>query len=190
MRRTALCTSVFQIKGPRGEILWGSYHKPQTFTAFDIPDTFPVRVNERRWAYAGGRQSSFFTLENLSSRTLHLKGNYNGAPVAVKLNPKAIHKLECRSTLPAGKEGRNTLRLFDGKKEILYVTRTFTPIKLLKVLPMSDIIWEGEALQLKISVNEKPTADVTVEYSPGKAVCTYKGESETIHYKVIPSPWK
>ena len=188
--RLAVAVAAFTPWNKQGEILWGSYHKPQTFTAFDIPDTFPVRVNERRWAYAGGRQSSFFTLENLSSRTLHLKGNYNGAPVAVKLNPKAIHKLECRSTLPAEKEGRNTLRLFDGKKEILYVTRTFTPIKLLKVLPMSDIIWEGEALKLKISVHEKPTADVTVEYSPGKAVCTYKGESETIHYKVIPSPWK
>ena len=147
-------------------------------------------MKERRWAYAGGMQSSFFTLENLSPRELNLKGTYNGAPLALKLKGKALYKLECRSSLPAEKEGNNTLQLFDGKKKILHVSRTFTPIRLLKVTAVSDILYEKEALQLKISVNEKPTESVNVTCFPGKAVCTYKGESVEIPYKTIPSPWR
>ena len=188
--RLAVAVGTFTPWNKQGDILWGRYHMPQTFTAFEIPDSFPVRVRERRWAYAGGMQSSFFTLENLTGKPLQLRGTYNGKALSVKLGPKAVHKLECRSSLPAEKEGRNTLRLFEGKREIVHVSRTFTPIKLLNVTPMSDIIYQGEPLQLKISVNEKPSEKVTVEYYPGKAVCSYKGETVEILYKTIPSPWR
>ena len=173
-----------------GEGVWGTYHQTGTFTSFEIPETYPVRVKECRWAYAGGMQSSYLTLENLSSAELKLKGTYNGAPVALKLKGNAVYKLECRSSLPAEKEGCNTLQLFNGKQQILHVSRTFTPIKLLKVTAVSDIIYEKEPLQLKISVNEKPTEAVNVVCFPGKAVCTYKGESVAIPYKTIPSPWR
>ena len=174
----------------QGEALWGEYHKPETFTLFDLPDSFPVKVKERRWAYAGGMQSSFITLENSTSRDLLLKGSYNGTPLTVNLKARAVRELECRGDLPAGKEGRNTLSLSEGGRELVHVSRIFTPVKLLHAVPVSDLVYEGEPLRLKISVSEKNAGPVTVECFPGRAVCTYKGEKVEIPYKTIPSPWR
>lgn len=172
------------------EAVYGSYHTPSTFTVFDIPDRFPVKLSKRAWAYAGGEQSSFLTLENISSKDLKLTGDYNGRPLKVDIKAQSSVQLQCRSFLASGKEGRNTLRLFDGKREILRATRILTPIKLLNVFPVSDVVYENEPVPLKISVNEKQTENVLVEYFPDKVVCSYKGEKVEVPFKRISSPWK
>ena len=188
--KLAVAVAAYTSWNQQGEALWGQYHKPETFTVFELPDTFPVKVKERRWAYAGGTQSSFITLENTTSRDLLLEGSYNGTPLTVKLGPRAVRELECRGTLPAGREGCNTLSLSEGGREVLRVCRIFTPVRLLHVVPVSDLVYEGEPLRLKISVSEKNAGPVTVEYFPGRAVCTYKGEKVEIPWKTIPSPWR
>ena len=188
--KLAAAVAVFTSWDRHGEALLGQYHKPETFTLFELPDSFPVKVKERRWAYAGGIQSSFITLENTASRDLLLMGSYNGTPLTVRLKAHAVRELECRGALPADREGRNTLRLFEGDREILRVCRIFTPVRLLHVVPVSDLVYEGEPLCLKISVSEKNAGPVTVEYFPGRAVCTYKGEKVEIPWKTIPSPWR
>ena len=188
--KLAVAVAAFTSWDRYAEALLGRYHKPETFTVFELPDTFPVKVKERRWAYAGGTQSSFITVENTTSRDLLLKGSYNGTPLTVKLGPRAVRELECRGTLPAGREGCNTLSLSEGGREVLRVCRIFTPVRLLHVVPVSDLVYEGEPLRLKISVSEKNAGPVTVEYFPGRAVCTYKGEKVEIPWKTIPSPWR
>lgn len=186
----AIGVAAFTPWNRQGEMLLGTYHKPETFTLFDIPEEFPVKLKNSRWAYAGGNQSSTFLLENTSKKDLHLKGSFNKAPVSIRIKANSTASLECRSYLPAGIEGRNTLILRDNKRELLRLTRVFTPIKLLNVLPESDIIFENEPLRLKISVNERQTENVVVEYFPEKAVCSYKGETVEVPYQKIPSPWK
>ena len=188
--KLAVAVAAYTSWNQQGEALLGQYHKPETFTLFELPDSFPVRVKERRWAYAGGLQSSFITLENTGARDLVLKGNCNGTPLAVNLKAHAVRELECRSDLPPGKEGRTTLSLSEGGREILHVCRIFTPVRLLHAVPVSDLVYEGEPLRLKISVSEKNPGPVTVEYFPGRAVCTYKGEKVEIPWKTIPSPWR
>ena len=188
--KLAVAVAAYTSWNQQGEALWGQYHKPETFTVFELPDTFPVKVKERRWAYAGGTQSSFITLENTTSRDLLLEGSYNGTPLTVKLGPRAVRELECRGNLSAGREGCNTLSLSEGGREVLRVCRIFTPVRLLHVVPVSDLVYEGEPLCLKISVSEKNAGPVTVEYFPGRAVCTYKGEKVEIPWKTIPSPWR
>ena len=188
--KLAVAVAAYTSWNQHGEALWGQYHKPETFTLFELPDSFPVKVKERRWAYAGGAQSSFITLENTGSRDLLLKGSYNGTPLAVGLRAHAVRELECRGDLPAGKEGRNTLSLSAEGRELVHVCRIFTPVRLLHVVPVSDLVYEGEPLSLRISVSEKNAGPVTVEYFPGRAVCTYKGEKVEIPWKTIPSPWR
>ena len=188
--KLAVAVAAFTSWDRYAEALLGKYHKPETFTLFELPDSFPVKLKTCRWAYAGGAQSSFITVENTTARDLLLKGSYNGAPLTVKLGPRAVRELECRSVLPAGREGCNTLSLSEGGREVLRVCRIFTPVRLLHVVPVSDLIYEGEPLCRKISVSEKNAGPVTVEYFPGRAVCTYKGEKVEIPYKTIPSPWR
>ncbi len=188
--KLAVAVAVFTSWDRHGEALLGQYHKPETFTLFELPDTFPVKLKTCRWAYAGGTQSSFITVENTTARDLLLEGSYNGTPLTVKLKPHAVRELECRGTLPAGREGRNTLSLSENGREVLRVCRIFTPVRLLHAVPVSDLVYEGEPFRLKISVSEKDAGPVTVEYFPGRAVCTYKGEKAEIPYKTIPSPWR
>ena len=135
-------------------------------------------------------ERGIFRMPLANYRDLVLEGNCNGTPLTVKLKAHAVRELECRADLPAGKEGRTTLSLSEGGREIVHVCRIFTPVKLLHVVPVSDLVYEGEPLRLKISVSEKNPGPVTVEYFPGRAVCTYKGEKVEIPYKTIPSPWR
>ena len=55
--KLAVAVAAYTSWNQQGEALWGQYHRPETVTLFELPDPFPVRVKERRWAYRGNFQA-------------------------------------------------------------------------------------------------------------------------------------
>lgn len=188
-RKLALAVGCYTKWDMNGESILGNYHQPETFTPFEIPDSYPVKVVSAVWPSYAGDQVCSFELKNLGGKTLDLAGEFNGKPVGMKLEPEQTRILKCVTRQTAGREKANTLILRSGGQEVVRLNRILIPKELLRVEPVSDLIYEGESLPLRIAINEKQTEPLLIRFSAGKIICTYKGIRKEIPYRTIPSPW-
>ena len=168
----------------------GKYHAPSTFTVFDIPEKYPVQIGSLGWPHFAGKQKLRAELKNISDRPLELTGTCNRIPVALKIPAGQSRILECSFWQKAGKEIKNILILYAGKRPVLHLSRCLIPKPILEASVLSDILWQGEELSLRVSVNEKQSEPVLISYAPNQVRCSYKGEEIVIPYKIIPSPWR
>ena len=175
-----------------GDSVFGKYHRPETWTRFDISGSYPLALIATRASSFGGRQPYEFDLKNRTEARLELTGDINGQALQLAFEPGESQTLKVFVQQQTGVAAENRLRLFAGEHEVLRYTRRLTPKPLLTVVPVSDIVYHDEPVRLRINVHEPQTTPVTVEFcqEQKQASCTYKDATVIVPFETIPSPWR
>lgn len=173
-----------------GKSALGEYFKPETWTVFDLGARYPVVLEKMEVPAYAGVQRCLFTISNRDAEPKKLTGTFAGSPVSWDIGAGETRAFEAFNRMKRGESAEVALRLEADGRPILDGYRNVTARPLLRVAPVSDIIWEGEPLNLDVTVFERQTEPVRVEVLPGRAKCTYKGEEVEIPYMTDSSPWR
>jgi len=199
-----------------GRCAWGKYHLPKTWQRFIIPGEYPVVLKSFKNFGGSGTQPFAATVQNVSAQPVELTGHFNGLPIRkITLPPGAIAENKFLATHAAGEPTANILTLFSNGREVLRVTRKFTPVQLLVALLASPLRYAHDSIRIQGRINEKPDAplEVVLHSDSGQKVrqfdiarpqfavtlppqpveqidCRYKGEVVNLKVETISSPWE
>ena len=172
-----------------GRSVMGQYFLPDTWTVVDLGEPFPVVLEKMDVPGLSGVQPCSFTISNRSDKPRKLVGTFAGSPVEWEIGAGDTRTFESFNRMKKDEVVEVALKLDCDGRRVLEAFRNIKAKPLLKAIPVSDIIWEGEPLKLKVTVFEKQTEPVTVEVLPGGAKCIYKGEEVVVPYVTDKSPW-
>ena len=171
-----------------GRSILGEYFRPETWTVFDV-EPCPFVLESMQVPLVSGLQPCSFAISNRSDKPAKLTGTFAGSPVEWDVGAGETRTFEAFNRMRKDEEVEVQLKLDSGGRRVLEAYRNVKARPLLKAVPVSDIVWEGEPLKLNVTVFEKQTEPVTVEVLPGKAKCVYKGEEVEVPYTTEKSPW-
>ena len=173
----------------RGEKVLGLPNRPDTFTPFTLPEQTPVELESAVIPKVSGPQTVRYRLKNCGTAELNLTGDCSGSPAAVRIPPGQTAELKCPVLLQPKRENVIRLTLGESGRERIRVYRHVRPVKLFHAWLLSDILYEGEPVPVKIQINEPQTEAVRVDFLKGKVRCRYKNEIIELPCQTIKSPW-
>ncbi|MBR4663897.1 MAG: hypothetical protein IKO93_08485 [Lentisphaeria bacterium] len=173
----------------RGEKVLGQPNRPDTFTTFLLPQQTPLELESAVLPKVSGQQTVQYRLRNSGTAELNLTGDCSGSPATVRIPPGQTAELKCPVLLKPEQENVIRLTLGENGRERIRVYRHVKPVKLFHAWLLSDILYEGEPVPVKIQVNEQPTEAVRVDFLKGKVRCRYKNEIIELPCQTIESPW-
>ncbi len=199
-----------------GRCAWGEYHQPKTWQRFTIPGEYPVILESFRNSGGSGTQPFEASFKNVSNRPVELTGFFNGQPIRkIKLQPGGSAVNKFLASHPAGEPTANVLSLHSAGREVLRLTRKFTPVQLLQARLASPLRYASDSLRLSGRINEQPDAPlkviihsesgqtvqqftiersqfaVTLPPQPVRRIeCRYKNEVVNLELETISSPWE
>ncbi|NLF93382.1 MAG: hypothetical protein GX564_05795 [Oligosphaeraceae bacterium] len=199
-----------------GRCAWGEYHQPKTWQRFTIPGEYPVLLESFRNSGGSGTQPFTASIRNVSPRPVELTGFFNGQPIRkIKLQPGGSADNKFLASHPAGEPAANVLSLHSAGREVLRLTRKFTPVQLLQAQLASPLRYVNDSLRLYGRINESPDAplEVIVHSESGQTArqytvdrpqfafilppqpvrrieCRYKNEVVNLELETISSPWE
>jgi|GEM_PF-2129760 len=196
----------------------GGFHQPSTWTYFPLAMASPVKIEDFSYSAFEGESPFQFQLQNLEDRPLELSGTFNGQPVSIHLAETAQATLNTTTSLTVGQSIKNELILkgSDGR-EVLRWYRVLTPLGLLSVTPLSDLIYDGEDVTLSVTINDEADSELLViardqqnnilkqitvqpegrqfwvslpfSATVGTITCHYKKASQSFEIQTLSSPW-
>lgn len=141
----------------------GRYHQPSTWTRFPLPALCRVQVEDYTCSIFEGESPFSLQLRNLQDHPVKLSGSFNGKAVQIHLQGKSRGTLNTSTFQYAGKTSMNELVLKDpAGQEVLRWYRVTTPLELLSVYPLSDLLYRGEDVRLAVTINEKADSELQV----------------------------
>lgn len=215
-REIGLAAASYVRHSREGLCAWGEYHQPKTWQRFIIPGEYPVILKSFKNFGGAGTQPFEAIIQNISAQPVELTGHFNASPIRkIKLHPGDTAVNKFLASHAAGEPTANILTLFSEGREVLRVTRKFTPVQLLQALLASPVRYATDSIRIRGRINEKPDAplEVVLHSESGQKVaqfdltrpqfavtlppqlvrqidCRYKGEVVNLPIETISSPWE